>query len=136
MKLTLRSKNKGFSLIEVAIAIVVIGLIVGFTIKGKELVHTAKLNATVEQVNSFKIAMHMFVEKYGALPGDLSNAKKEISESINDGRGTGEISSIDDAKRFWEHLVAAGLIAVDLSATSFLPACKLGGHYSAYTTLL
>ena len=129
MKQILGNKNKGFSLIEVAIAIVVIGLIVGFTIKGKELIHTAKLNATIEQVHSIKMATQMFVERYGALPGSFSNAKKEISDALENGSGNGEIFSIEDAKRFWAHLAASDLISLDLSENS-MPASKVGGYFS------
>lgn len=123
------SNNRGFSLVEVAIAIVVIGLVIGFTIKGKELIQTAKLNAVVEQVNSFKAATQIFVEKYGFLPGDFANAKDVISASVDNGNGDGKITDISSAKRFWSHLVAADLISVEVAANG-LPISKIGGCYS------
>lgn len=121
--------NKGFSLVEVAIAIVVIGLVVGFTIKGKELIETAKLNAVVEQVNSFKISTHIFVGKFGFLPGDFANAKSEISDKLDNGKGNGVIESLEDAKRFWEHLVAAELVNLEIPESG-LPTSKIGGCFS------
>lgn len=124
----IRSRHKGFSLIEVAIAIVVIGLVVGLSLKGKELIHTAKVNSVVDQVNAFRVATQMFTEKYGAMPGDFTDAKNSIDESLDNGNGTGLISSIDDAKRFWSHLVKSGLLTAEL--VGGFPVSKLGGYYS------
>jgi prepilin-type N-terminal cleavage/methylation domain-containing protein len=127
MKSTNGNDNRGFSLIEVAIAIVVIGLIVSFALKGKELIHTAKLNAVFDQVESFKIATQMFVEKYGDIPGSLSNAKEMIDDSLENGNGSGAISSTDDAKRFWSHLRASGLLTLEL--INGYPSSKIGGFF-------
>lgn len=123
----------GFSLIEVAIAVVVIGLIVSFSMKGKELINTARLRTVTEQVNSFKVATQAFVDKYGALPGDLSNAKEMISDNATNGRGDGVLSSLEDAKRFWAHLIAANLITAEL--INGFPTCKLGGYYTVSSNI-
>lgn len=129
MKNTLIKNNtKGFSLIEVAIAIVIIGLVASFTLKGKELIHTAKLNSVAEQVNSFKIAVQMFVDKYGSMPGDLSNAKDMIDPALENGSGNGSIKTTNDAKRFWKHLIASGSLSIEL--INGYPVSKLGGFYS------
>lgn len=123
-----RDRNKGFSLIEVAIAIVVIGLVVGLSLKGKELIHTAKVNSVIDQVNTFRIAAQMFTEKYGSMPGDFADAKNSIDESLENGKGNGLISSIDDARRFWSHLTRSGLLTTELFGG--FPVSKLGGYYS------
>lgn len=120
--------HKGFSLIEVAIAIVVIGLVVGLSLKGRELIHTAKVNSVIDQVNSFRVATQMFTEKYGSMPGDFSDAKNSIDESLENGNGSGLISSLDDAKRFWSHLTKSGFLTAEFVAG--FPVSKLGGYYS------
>jgi prepilin-type N-terminal cleavage/methylation domain-containing protein len=127
-KILLKNKIKGFSLIEVAIAIVIIGLVASFTLKGKELIHTAKLNSIAEQVNSFKIAIQMFVDKYGSMPGDFSNAKDMIDPGLENGSGNGSIKYVNDAKKFWKHLVASGSLSIEL--INGYPVSKLGGYYS------
>lgn len=124
----IKQENRGFSLIEVAIAVVVIGLIISFSMKGKELINTARLRAVSEQVNTFKIATQTFIDRYGALPGDLSNADEAIGDDIENGRGDGIFSTIQDAKRFWQHLIAADLISVEL--INGFPSSKCGGYYS------
>lgn len=123
-----RHKSGGFSLIEVAIAIVVIGLVVGLSLKGKELIHTAKVNSVADQVNTVRVATHMFTEKYGAIPGDFTDAKNSIDGSLENGTGSGNISTLDDARRFWSHLTKSGLLSMEMS--NGFPVSKLGGYYS------
>lgn len=130
---SIKSAKKGFSLIEVAIAIVVIGLVVGLGLKGKELIHTAKLNSVVEQVNAFRMATQMFTDKYSAIPGDFNNAKEMIDSSLENGAGISSVTSVADAKRFWKHLVASGLLSIEL--VNGFPVSKLGGYYSVSTNV-
>ena len=123
-----RKTKRGFSLVEVAIAVLVISLIATFSLKGKELIRTAKLRAVIEQVETYRIAANSFSEKYGAIPGDLRNAKELINESLENGNGSGEILSNDDAKRFWSHLSKSGLVGVEL--VNGYPVSKIGGYFS------
>ena len=127
----IKQKQRGFSLIEVAIAIVVIGLITSFAMKGKELIHTARLRSVVDQVNMIHVAVQTFVDKYGALPGDAQNAQQILGEGVENGRGDGKIQSEADAKRFWSHLNASEL--VNLNLINGYPTSKLGGYYSVST---
>ncbi|MDR2794569.1 MAG: prepilin-type N-terminal cleavage/methylation domain-containing protein [Holosporaceae bacterium] len=129
----LKNNSAGFSLIEVAIAIVVIGLITSFTLKGKELIHTAKLRSVIEQVNSFRIAVQAFMEKYGSMPGDLVAANDMIGSAVENGRGDGAIASIDDSRRFWKHLGASDIIHLEMNNGH--PTCKIGGYYSVSTNI-
>jgi len=127
-RLMLKKVNKGFSLVEIAIAVLVISLVATFSLKGKELIRTAKLRAVIEQVETFRIAANSFSERYGAIPGDLQNAKELIDESLENGNGSGEILSKEDAKRFWSHLSKSGLIGVEL--VNGYPISKIGGCFS------
>ena len=47
-------------------------------LKGRDLIHTVKLRAVINQVNTTKIAVQMFIDKYGAFPGSLNNASEII----------------------------------------------------------
>lgn len=132
-RLVLKKVNKGFSLVEIAIAVLVISLIATFSLKGKELIRTARLRAVIEQVETFRIAANSFAEKYGAIPGDLQNAKELISESLENGSGSGEILSKEDAKRFWSHLSKSGLISTEL--VNGYPVSKIGGYFSVSSNI-
>ncbi len=132
-RLFLKKANKGFSLVEIAIAVLVISLIATFSLKGKELIRTARLRAVIEQVETFRIAANNFMEKYGAIPGDLKNAKELISDSLENGNGNGEISSTEDAKRFWSHLNRSGIISVEL--VNGYPISKIGGFFSVSSNI-
>lgn len=63
--------RKGFTLVELAIVIVIIGLLVGGVLAGKELVEQAKIRAQVKQLQEYDAAVAIFRSKYGNLPGDL-----------------------------------------------------------------
>ncbi len=127
-RLMLKKVNRGFSLVEIAIAVLVISLVATFSLKGKELIRTARLRTVIEQVETFRIAANSFAEKYGAIPGDLQNAKELIDESLENGNGSGEILSKEDAKRFWSHLTKSGLVSVEL--VNGYPISKIGGYFS------
>lgn len=129
----LKKANRGFSLVEVAIALLVISLVATFSLKGKELIRTARLRAVIEQVGTFRIAANSFTEKYGAIPGDLQNAKELIDESLENGNGRGEIISKEDAKRFWSHLSKSGLISIEL--VNGYPVSKIGGYFSVSSNI-
>lgn len=66
-----RRSEQGFTLVELAIVMVIIGLLIGGILKGQELINNAKISATVTQVKSMDAALNTFQDKYAALPGDM-----------------------------------------------------------------
>lgn len=66
--------NDGFTLIELSIVLVIIGLIVGGVLAGRELIYTATLNKQISQIEQFNTATNTFRSKYNCLPGDCTNA--------------------------------------------------------------
>lgn len=65
---------RGFTLIEMSLVLVIIGLLVAGVLTGKELIHTAKLHQVVSELNSIQVAINNFRAKYDGLPGDLKKA--------------------------------------------------------------
>ncbi len=65
------STSAGFTLIELSIVLVIIGLIVGGVLLGQDLIRAAEVRATISQIEKFNLAVNTFRGKYGALPGDM-----------------------------------------------------------------
>jgi len=67
-------KRSAFTLVELSIVLVILGLLVGGTLTGQSLIHAAELRSVVKDYEKYKTAMHVFEDKYFALPGDMTNA--------------------------------------------------------------
>ena len=74
--------QEGFSLVELSIALLIIGLIVGGVLKGQELLESARLKSALSQVNEFRLATGVFMDKYNALPGDFDHASEYIAPTL------------------------------------------------------
>lgn len=69
------SRKSGFTLIELSIVLVIIALVIGGVVVGKELLEATKIRTTLAQLDQFKTAVSTFKMKYGSLPGDMGSTK-------------------------------------------------------------
>ncbi|MDR0695269.1 MAG: type II secretion system GspH family protein [Holosporales bacterium] len=114
----------GFSLIEISMVLLVIGIIAGGVLKGRDLIEAAQLRSVASDFHSIQVAYLNYINSHGALPGDDSGASAKFGSEVSNGDGNGETSS-SDAKSIFAHLYAAGLIeAKDFKVP------KIGGSYS------
>ena len=67
-------RKKGFTLVELSIVLVIIGLIIGGVMTGQSLMRAAELRAVISEVEQYKTALRTFKDQYFYLPGDLPNA--------------------------------------------------------------
>ncbi|MEO5363532.1 MAG: prepilin-type N-terminal cleavage/methylation domain-containing protein [Magnetococcus sp. DMHC-8] len=120
-------RQGGFTLIEMAIVIIIIGLILGGVLKGQELIRSARTHSVADQGSAVKAAVMGFADRYRALPGDYDKASTNIPgvESGQDGDGNGRVGyndskspgKPDEANRLletslvWLHLAKAGFIS-------------------------
>lgn len=73
-----RPRCGGFTLVEIAIVMVIIGVLVGGAIKGAELLNNARVKKTIAQVDGIKAALATFEDKYAMLPGDAEHADERL----------------------------------------------------------
>jgi prepilin-type N-terminal cleavage/methylation domain-containing protein len=122
----MRSKTiSGFTLIEMSIVLLIIGLIIGTILVADELIEAAYLRQTVAQIEKFDAAAVTFRIKYNGLPGDLSTAGSfgfsatNQAKTLGRGNDNGLIESTlgcdgclvnGEPYLFWTHLAQAGLI--------------------------
>ncbi len=72
-------EEKGFTLVELAIVMAIIGLLIGGILKGQELMENARVASTVSQIKSYEAAVTTFRDTYSALPGDMPNPQTRLS---------------------------------------------------------
>lgn len=147
MKNHTRHKTQaGFSLIELAVVLIIMGLLIGGILKGRELIESARLKRAVSQLNEYRLAATTFIDKYDALPGDFNKASTLIHPSLRNGNGNAIVdgaglASGSEALAFWSHLAGAGLIGSPGPLTAQhqgdfgagAPESSLGGGFTVET---
>jgi len=107
-------KNRGFTLIEIAIVLVIIGLLLGGVLKGQELITSARVRNLISTQDGIKAAYFGFLDRYRGLPGDYSQATNNIPSCVAgtcpNGDGNGQIASGQESIASWSHLSKAGFI--------------------------
>lgn len=81
--MTTMQKQKGFTLVELAIVLVIVGLLIGGILKGQELMQNARVTATVAQLKSMEAAVTNFYDVYKEKPGDLLSPDTRIKGCAN-----------------------------------------------------
>lgn len=99
----------GFTLIELSIVLVIIGLVVGGVLVGQDLVKGAERRAVIKQMSEYETAIITFKVKYNSLAGDTNNASTWFTGASN-GDGNGIIDQPLEYLYLWQHLGYAGLI--------------------------
>jgi len=122
-------KQQGFTLIEIAIVLVIIGLLLGGILKGQELINSARVRNIASQLEGIKIAYLAFQDRYRALPGDMPSATAASSLPQVNGAaapgcgvsGTGNCGNgiMDPSENLlvWSQLAASGFITGTYNGT-------------------
>ena len=110
--------QQGFTLIEIAIVLVIIGLLLGGVLKGQELITSARVRNLISTQDGIKAAYFGFLDRYRALPGDYTAATTNITgvaatAACGNGNGNGngriETTNLENVLA-WEHISKAGFI--------------------------
>lgn len=137
------AKQAGFTLVEIAVVLVIIGLILGGVLKGLVLIDNAKYKNFVKQIESYRAGVYTFQDTYRALPGDIG-VITALDAGATAGNGNGDIegafcdddSDGEESCLVWSHLRYAGIIAGDPSITTSeaAPTHTFGGQVSSIAT--
>ncbi len=121
------STEAGFTLVEIAIVLVIIGLLLGGVLKGQEMITQAKIKNIINDFNGVTVAVTSYQDRYRALPGDDQNAgTRWTTQAPGFGNGNGIIAGFYNANDtsgpggappnaaesnlFWQHLRIAGFV--------------------------
>ena len=115
------SATTGFTLVEIAIVLVIIGVILGATLKGQEIIKNAKVKRLVNQQKEMIAAIMAYSDRYGYLPGDDAAKTAHNWTDAHDGNVGGTVGDFNAACTttntstesclVWEHLRFANLIS-------------------------
>lgn len=115
----MKRNQTGFTLIEIAIVLVIIGLLLGGVLKGQELINSAKVKNLANDFKNIPVYIYGYQDKHRALPGDDAAAVTHVGApagSVGDGDGVIEglwkpAAATDESAIFWQHVRLAGLAA-------------------------
>ncbi|MCC7259478.1 MAG: FG-GAP repeat protein [Alphaproteobacteria bacterium] len=123
--------TRGFSLVELAIVLVIAALVTGAVVAGRSVLQEAKLKTIIEEINTINLAAKEFKTRYGAIPGDMWNAADTLgklsdgSDPVNgDGDGVLQASNSggdNEMLAFWQHLALSGLLPGEYDGASLSP---------------
>jgi prepilin-type N-terminal cleavage/methylation domain-containing protein len=139
----MRPARHAFTLVELSIVLVIIGLLIGAVVGGQSLLNNARLRSTINDMGKYNSAVQLFYNEFNARPGDIHNATQYWGAQNSDGATCIGIASTDkltcngngdgiiagegiyggnthrfEVYRAWQHLANAGLIEGQYSGVS------------------
>jgi prepilin-type N-terminal cleavage/methylation domain-containing protein len=141
----MKRTQSGFTLIEIAIVLVIIGLLLGGVLKGQELITQAKIKNAINDFNSVSVAVLGYQDRYKKYPGDDDAAAARWGAAItSSGTGDGAFAGLikpalatNATALFWAHLRLAGFINGDTTAVENIknPINTMGGIVGVQKTV-
>ena len=122
-------RARGFTLVEIAIVLVIVGLLLGGILKGQEMITQAKIKNVISDFSGISAAYHGYVDRYKKIPGDDPCAGSGATASTcgtttarwsgaSSGNGNGIIggkynsaTAADESRLWWDHLRRAGFVS-------------------------
>jgi len=122
----MKTRQTGFTLVEIAIVLVIIGLLLGGILKGQEMITQAKIKNVMADFSGISAAYHGYQDRYRSIPGDDLNAgtRWTTAPAAIPGSGNGvvggtyanacpvvAVAGTPESCMFWDHLRRAGFVA-------------------------
>ena len=121
---TMKSQQSGFTLVEIAIVLVIIGLLLGGILKGQELINSAKVKNLANDFRTIPTYIYAYQDKFKSLPGDDKQADTHLTGAAAADRGDGNgiidgpwNATTGESFMFWRHVRLANLAAGPTTTT-------------------
>jgi prepilin-type N-terminal cleavage/methylation domain-containing protein len=145
-----KNKESGFTLVELSLVILIIGLLISSIFAGQSLIRNAQLKAVMSEIRSIETAINSFRDRHGSLPGDFDKADNNfqcpgpnalVPAGCN-GDNNGNIDYISttgyEPARVWQHLALANIISGNflggVTVDDMMRSKISNGFYSVFTT--
>lgn len=135
---TRRPNRRGFTLVELSIVLVIIGLIIGGVLTGQQIIQNARVTNALNTIQAYEAQFQTYVQNYGAIPGDDGSAPSRFPSAnlpSTTGNSNGVLNgnfdsttSTDETVLVWLDLRAAGLVKNQIG-TSIQPPNPFNGIY-------
>lgn len=142
-------KQAGFTLIELAIVLVIIGLLLGGVLRGQELINAARVTNLTRDFQNTQVFLYTYQDRFRAIPGDDVQAVNHLGAAAAPGNGNARIEGnwasapgVNEAGNFWQHVRLANLAPGNPLLGSFntngapLGIQSLGPGWAEITTLV
>ena len=140
MKTISQNRQSGFTLIEIAIVLVIIGLLLGGVLKGQEMINSAKVKNIANDFRQIPVYIYGYLDRFKELPGDdprvVANISGTLATTPAGVQGNSVINglwnsstSTDESFLFWQHVRLAGLSAgpTNIADPTYIPRNADGG---------
>ncbi|MEO5692294.1 MAG: prepilin-type N-terminal cleavage/methylation domain-containing protein [Usitatibacter sp.] len=137
----MKSQQSGFTLVEIAIVLVIIGLLLGGILKGQELINSAKVKNIANDFRVIPTYIYAYQDKFKSLPGDDATVTSHVPGATAATGGTlgngviegswNDASGTSEAFLFWQHVRLANLAAgpTDPTDATYRPVNAVGGNF-------
>lgn len=125
----MKNRQNGFTLVEIAIVLVIIGLLLGATLKGQDLIASARAKSVVSEIRNTFTLLNAYQDRFRALPGDDRAAALHLRGAVLASTPAGQVgnsqingnwdsdAATDESFLLWQHLrlanLATGPVALD-----------------------
>lgn len=132
MRCAHKQNDVGFTLVEISIVMIIIGLLIGGTFGGMKLIENMQVNKTIQDIKSIESAAMTFKDTYGRLPGDMTNTAARLPNCTDAPCATGgngnriigtqnlwlsAITNTSENFTFWHHLQASDIVSFGVKNT-------------------
>lgn len=127
MKNNQRFLQHGFTLVELSIVLVIIGLIIGGVLVGQDLIKASQIRSVFKEKEQLETGINTFKLKYNCLPGDCINISQQLS-GATDGDGDGKVYGTTERTYLFDQLLRANLIAAEITNPGDLSTYTINGN--------